>query len=313
MAFLRNYLRRDGPLLAAALLLAVVVWKYANDELTETQVVQARLELTVPPGIIVVSGVPPTVRATLGGTRRRLAGLDPAGVVARARLPEAEGLWPVRLSERDFTLPEGVFLADAPRPFELVLEKPFSRKFPVKVNTMGRPAPGAALLGALAEPAEVTVVGPKERFERLERQGVTQVETESVDLAGRRQSFVVPAKLNLPAEMFPQESVRVLVEIGAEPVSRTISGVEVKLLVPSGFDLRVRFEGAIALALRGDPRVLEALSANPGSILAMADVGSLGRVRPGAYEVDVKLQLPAGVSLAPGAEIPKVRVQLSEK
>jgi hypothetical protein len=313
VASFKAYLRRDGLLLGASLLLAVVVWKYANDELTETQSVQARLEYTVPNGFIVVSGKLPSVKAVLSGTRRRLAAMDPAAVSARAELPAAEGHTVVRLSEKDFSLPEGVFLAEPPRPFELVLEKPVARKFPVKINTMGRPAAGFILLGALAEPAEVTVVGPKDRFERLDRLGVTQVESESVDLAGKQQSFVTHVKLDLSGDLVPRESVKALVEIGAEPVTRTISGVEVKVLVPSGFDMKATVEGTVTLSLRGDPRLLGPLAENPKSIVALADLSALGKAKPGSHEVPVRVQLPAGVSLAPGAAAPKVRVQLSEK
>jgi YbbR domain-containing protein len=313
VASLKAYLRRDGLLLGAALLLAVVVWKYANDELTEAKPAQVRLTSVVPKGLVVVSGPPASLTVTLSGTRRRLAAVDPAGVAASLQLPDAEGHTTVQLSEKHFSLPEGVFLAEPPHPFEVVLEKPMTRKFPVRVSTMGRPAAGFVLLGTLAEPAEVTVVGPKEQFERLDRQGVTQVETESVDLAGRKQSFVTHVKLDLRSELVPQESVKAVVEIGAEPVVRAIAGVEVKVLVPSGFELRARVEGTVSVSLRGDPRLLEALSADPKGILAMADVAALGKVKPGTLEVPVRLQLPAGVQLAPGTAAPRVQIHLSEK
>lgn len=315
MASLRNYLRRDGWLLGLSLLLGALVWKYANDELTETQPVTVRLELAAPEGLTLVGRVPESVRLVLRGTRRGLAALDAAALVVRyADLPAKAGAVRVSLTEKNFALPEGVQIVDLPRPFEVVLDHLEGKLFAVRPAIAGRVAAGLVLLRAAAEPAEILATARKERLEELARQGVDYLETEPVDVSGKAKSFTAYARLLPPRDVQVVEPVKVWVEIGVEPVNREIPGVEVRLLQSAGLDLRLRLETPLlALPLRGDPRVLANLSRDPKDLLVMADVSGLAKSKPGVYDVPVRLQLPPGVALAPGAAVPKVQVQVLER
>jgi len=310
MAALRAYLKRNGLLILASLLLAVLVWKYVNDELTETRVVDARLVLDVPPGLTLAAPVQPTVRAVLRATSRNLARLEQ--VTAHYKLPNRAGPIEVALRSGDFALPAGVEMSELPDRFFVDLEHLERKTVLVRVVTTGQPATGYVVSGVPgAEPAEVDISGRKETIE-----SVKEVRTQAVDLGGKNKPFTKDVQLVAPPEVrCRSELVLVFVDIGVEPVIREVVGVDVKVLVPSGFDTRVRAEPAlIAVKLRGDPAVLTGLASNPREILAVADLSGLVKpLKPEGQEVPVRLVLPPGVSLAPGAAAPKVRVHLSEK
>jgi hypothetical protein len=79
--------------------------------------------------------------------------------------------------------------------------------------------------------------------------------------------------------------------------------------MPPGFARNVEIETpAVTLRLQGEPKAITALEAR--SVMVMVDVSGLAAAETGGYELPAMLQLPAGISLAPGVSPPKVRVQL---
>jgi YbbR domain-containing protein len=312
VASLREYLKRDGLLLLAALLLAVLVWNYVNDELTETLTVWPRLELQVPEGLTLSKGAPTEIKVVLRGTRRSLGAVDAAKLTVRYRLPDRPGPAEVALRHSDFALPPGVEVYEFPERFEVGLEQVEKKKVPVRVEIVGSPQAGFVVSGVpLSEPGEVEISGRREIVE-----SIAQVRTQAVDLNGKNRFFSANFRLAVPPEVQCQpESVLVSVDIGVEPVTRDISGVDVRALVPSGFDMRVRVDPAlVTVKLRGAPAVLTGLDLNPREIVALADLSGLTRpFKAESFEVPVRLVLPPGVVLAPGTTAPRVRVQIGEK
>lgn len=303
MPRLRSYLRRDGLLLAVSLLLAILIWKYVDDELTETRLVQARLELEVPPGLTVAGNLPATVTVELRGTRRRMAALEFNQVVARRALPpDVAGSVSLSLAEKDFLLPEGVVVADLPRPLTLQIERLAPKRVRVLPDITGQVAPGFEAAYE-AVPREVVVLGRQEILEGLDR-----LLTEPVNVSGRREDLETDVGLQLPPGVHYDRPVKVVVRVRPKPVPRELTGVKVSLLVPSGFDLRARVESPpITLELLVEERVLPSL--DPRSVEALADLSALAG-KPGSYDLPVTVHLPPGVSLKPGFEPPKVRVRL---
>ena len=309
MPGLKKYLKRDGLLLVASLLLAVLVWTYVNDELTETRSVQVRLEIKVPGDLEVVSGALSSVRVTLRGPRGRMAALDPREVLARYELPaEAQGDVLVKLSEEDFIrLPEGVELAAPPESFSVKVGRLVPVRVKVIVRTEGEPAPGYAIIESpRAEPAQVLVRGRKGAVEKL-----THVYTETLNVGDRREWL--PTYVGIATEegsgVYCSERVLVLMKIGKAPVPRDVPNIEVKVLSPPGFNREVTLETtSITLRIYGDPQRVTAVEAR--NILVMADVSGLAKLEKSTYEVQVELKLPAGISLAPGVSLPKVPVRL---
>jgi YbbR domain-containing protein len=312
MASLREYLRRDGLLLLAALLLAVLVWSYVNDELTETVTVSPRLELQVPEHLTVSQGAPREVTVTLRGTRRSLNAVDAGRLVVRYQLPDRQGPVDVALRSGDFALPPGVEVASYPERFQVQIEKLEKKTVPVRVETFGRLAAGFVVSGTgvpLAEPAEVELHGRREVIEP-----VAQVLTEPLNLGGKNKSFSTDVRLLAPPEARAKpERVLVFVDVGVEPVECEISGVIVGVPVPGGFDVRVRVEPAsITVRLCGPASQVTRLTAR--DVRAVAEIPELAKpLKAESLDATVRLILPAGVSLVPGAAVPKVRVQISEK
>jgi hypothetical protein len=300
------YLRRDGLLLLGALLLAVLVWSYANDELTEVRQYQVRLDLRVPPGLTVVSGAVASVQVRLHGPRGRMAGVDQRTISAHYDLPDdAAGFVLVALTEKNFVLPAGLQLSELPEPFGLTVERLAQARVKVLVRTEGQPAEGHVVREApRAEPAEVLVRGRQEKIEELEH-----LFTEPVSIAGRREWQPAYFNLSLEDGLYCSERVLVLMRIGAAHVPRDVSNIVVRLLMPPGFARNVEIETpAVTLRLQGEPKAITALEAR--SVMVMVDVSGLAAAETGGYELPAMLQLPAGISLAPGVSPPKVRVQL---
>ncbi len=309
MPGLKKYLKRDGLLLLTSLVLAVLVWAYVDDELTETRTVQVRLELKIPEGLELISRPPGAVGVTLRGPRGRMAALDVKSVLARYELPAgAQGDVPVKLTEEDFLgLPEGVKVAVLPERFSVKAGRLVPVRVKVIVRTEGEPAPGYAIVESpRAEPAQVLVRGRKEAVEKL-----TLVYTETLDVGGRREW--PPTYVGIATEegsgIYCSEQVLVLMKIGKAPVPRDVPNIEVKVLRPPGFKREVTLETtSITLRLYGAPQRVTAVEAR--NILVMADVSGLAKLEKGTYEIQVKLKLPPGISLAPGVSLPKVPVRL---
>ena len=212
MKNLGAYFKRDGLLLLGALLLAVLVWKYVDDELTESRTVAVRLDLRVPQGITLVSGAVGSVEVVLRGPRGRMANIDPKELIARYKLPaptEARSVITVRLAERDINgLPGGVEVAGLPESFEVVVERQMEKRVPVRVSREGGAAEGFAVIrGPHVEPGEVRVRGTKDKIESVEF-----VETEVIDLTGRRESFSASVGLVTEEGVHCSERVLVVVE-----------------------------------------------------------------------------------------------------
>jgi hypothetical protein len=311
MAGLKRYLKRDGLLVVTSLVLAVLVWAYVDDELTETRTVAVRLEVKIPENLELISKPPSTVRVALRGPRGRMAALDVKSVLARYELPAgAQGDVPVKLTEEDFLrLPEGVKVAVLPESFSIKTAPRLAKRVKVTVYPIkdSKPAEGYAVLESpRAVPGEVMVRGRKEKIENL-----SVVYTEKVDISGRREWR--PAYFNVVTEegVICNERVLVLMKIGKAPVPRDVPNVAVKLLIPPGFTLRVKLvsTSTITVRLYGNPEQVTAV--DPRSILAVVDVSSLVEAEKGkAHPLAITVKPPAGLSLAPGATVPKALVQV---
>jgi YbbR domain-containing protein len=304
---LRGYLKRDGLLLLGSVLLGVLVWKYVDDELTESRKVVVRLNMVVPEGLTVVSGAVNGVEVTLRGPRGRMAGLDPSRVVARYEIPmpgESRGSVLVRLSENDFTgLPEGVGVAVLPEGFTVTVEKQVEKLVDVRVN-VNQPPEGFEITRAYALPSKVKVRGTRDDIEPM-----THVLTEPIDVSGERRNIERKADLEAGPRVRCSERVLVVVEIGRPPVPRDVHNVEVMVLAPQNFGRRVELEEtAITVRVLCDPQMVGVV--DPRSIRAMVDVSGLAELKDDTYELPVLLQLPRSLSLPQGAKTPRVRVRL---
>jgi len=308
MAGLKRYLKRDGLLVVTSLVLAVLVWAYVDDELTETRTVQVRLDLKIPEGLEVVPEPPSTVKVTLRGPRGRMVALDAKSVLARYELPpRARGDVPVNLTEDDFIgLPEGVKVAALPESFSVKVGQLVPVRVKVIIRIEGEPAPGYALGTRRAEPAQVLVRGRQEAVEKL-----THVYTETLDISGRREWPPTYVDIATEEGIICSERVLVLMEISKAPVPRDVPNIAVKLLIPPGFDRGVKLvsTSTITVRLYGNPERVTAV--DPRSILAVVDVSSLVDAEKGkTYELAITVKPPAGLSLAPDATVPKALVQV---
>lgn len=310
MSSVRQYLRDNWLLLLASLLLAVLVWNYVNDELTESLTIWPHLApQEIPEKLTLAKGAPTEIKVVLRGTRRSLSAVDASKMVVHYKLPTHAGPAEITLRSGDFNLPPGVEVSEFPERFNIELEEIDEKSVPVRVITEGAPQPGYAVAGVTAMPAEVKISGRHEAIDRI-----TQLETRPIDLASKNRRFSAYAPLVIPSEVRCQpDFVAVSVDIGPQPVVRDFTDVEVKYPAANGTELKVRIDPPqISVRLRGDQKVLLAMTAR--DILAFVDASSLPKTaRPEQQEARVRLVLPRGVELATEESELKVRIQIVEK
>jgi YbbR domain-containing protein len=307
---LKTYLKRDGLLLLGSLVLSVLVWNYVNDELSESRTVEVPLNLRVPEGLTVVSGAVDNVEVVLRGPRGRMASLDTESIAARFDIPrtsEPRSEVLVRLTERDFVdLPAGVELAQLPDGFTVVVELQERKRVPVRVQPVGNPAEGFAVIRApRVEPGEVWVRGIKDKIADLEF-----LKTEEIDVGGRQESFSASVRLVAPSGVHCTERVLVVVEIGKPPIAREVANIPVKVLMPEGFKHKIELlTSTVTVQIYGDPQQVTLVG--PRNVLAMVDVSRLAESEGGLYPLPVKVvKLPPGITLAPGTKEPRITVRL---
>lgn len=141
-------------------------------------------------------------------------------VVCQLNLSQAKDLaiYDVPLIARDVNgnlVSAGIRLVpDHVQVFAVVQQRKASRSLEIKPNLVGEPEPGYQLGQVSVEPAALTVVGNEAQV-----QGITEVQTDPVSLAGKKETWVEPIGVTLPEGLkgYP-EKVWLTIEIIKKPV-----------------------------------------------------------------------------------------------
>jgi YbbR domain-containing protein len=172
------------------------------------------------------------------------------------------------------------------RVFIHVLPAEGSRSVLVKPRFSGAVALGYAVTAIDVDPLAVTVSGPSQALAQLD-----SVQTEPIDLAGRRTDLDVEAALELPAGITAAETsvVRVALTVEAQGSSR-LYVVGLALDGARG-DLQYRLSVPDVLVTAGGlTSELEGLE--PTALLGRLDVSGLGL---GTHSVPVRVRPPVGL------------------
>jgi YbbR domain-containing protein len=307
----RGYFKSNGLLLLGSLLLAVLVWNYVHDELTETRALRVKFNVVLPVDLTVVSGVPGQVTVTLRARRGQMSGIAARSLSVRYDVPQrAIGEHQVRLTADNILgLPDEVTVESfSPKVLYLRLERQVSKQVEVRVAVKGTPAAGYELSGRYARPSRVEVLGSREVV-----QGLTFLNTQSIDITNERESVEKNTVLKLKPGVYCKERVLAVVEIRKSPTLRVLESIPVKLVTPNGWKrvAEVSLNDTISLTVVGEEQLVTTV--NPESIMAVVDVSSLQdrSLRAGSYSLPIRVVLPAGLSLSKDCVVPKAVVQLS--
>jgi hypothetical protein len=287
--WLRALFLEDWTLKALAMLITLGLW-YAvtTQRAPATKRLHAvPLEFLLPDGVDIGNDPLDKVDVTLEGSQDKLAVLTARDLVAQV---DVTGLLPgdrtPRLTDKNVSmdLPDGVrILGITPRSLTLHLEPVVMGEVPVEARFEGAPPAGFARGPAQVMPERIRVRGPQSHVAAVER-----AYTETISLAGRRETLVLPqVAVDIPDhKVVPLDaSVSVRVEIGEEQSERRFTNVPVRgdgggTVTPDSASVTLRGPRSVVETLRPDDLRLVIMQGEDGRPSARLTLppGAQGRV-----------------------------------
>jgi YbbR domain-containing protein len=212
----------DLALRVASVVLALVLWvAVAGPKSAEIAVVAPVEFRNVPDGLELVGDFPRTIEVWLRGSPGIVHRLRPGEVYAAVDLEGAvPGPRTVHLSGREVRAPYGARIETLrPSFLSLALERTERKTVPVKPRLAGEPAPGHAVVGIVASPAEVAVSGPQSLLATLDALSTAPVAVAQAKMKLVREVSLDPAPAPLRLVDAPA-SVRVTVSVERREESR---------------------------------------------------------------------------------------------
>ena len=169
-----------------------------------------------------------------------------------------------------------------------IRQNTLTRALPLRASTVGAPAPGYRISAVAVSPATINVEGSLEDLQQLD-----SIVLEPIDTSGAQTTVARAVELELPEGLSSSDPhlVTVAVEVTA------IDGVSTFAVEPSFADL------SPDLRVRSALRVVEVTLAGPLPVLNSLTTDEIrltvpvGGLNPGGYELELEVDLPAGVEL----------------
>ncbi len=170
-----------------SLAFAVVLWFFVMGEsrMEVTHVVPLEYE-RLPKGLMIANEVPSSVAVRINGPRSLQVNLNPNDITLRVDLYDlSAGVTSFKRLEESLNLPSGLKITRiSPSFVDVKLERVRDKDIPVKVVLVGQPVEGFLVSEVRSVPEKVVVTGAES-----ELKGVSEVETDEVDLTNVRESF----------------------------------------------------------------------------------------------------------------------------
>jgi YbbR domain-containing protein len=226
---LRRIFVEDWSLKLLSLAIAIVLWLLVTGQNQPvTAHVNVQLNFIRPQALEISNDPPRTVDVMLTGSRNKLDDLTSLDLVATVDISDQRaGERVLRLADKaQITLPQGIKVDGfQPSAIPIRLEEIVDRQVAVEPKLEGKPDDGYEVYSVYPNKDRVAVRGPASRVE-----GLQKVPTESIWLAGHKESFtasnvaldVADPKIDLLEPM-----VNVAIEIGERRIEKTFAGVDV--------------------------------------------------------------------------------------
>ncbi len=224
---MRRIFLEDWSLKLLSLAIALVLWLVVTGQNQPvTAHVNVQLNFIRPQSLEISNDPPRTVDVMLTGSRSKLDDLTTLDLVATVDISDQRaGERVLRLADKaQITLPQGVKVDGfQPSAIPVRLEPIVERQVSIEAKLEGKPADGFEVYSVRPSKGSVTLRGPESRVLALQK-----VQTESVFVAGRKESFTSPnVALDVPDTKVDliDPVVSVDVEIGERRVEKNFSGV----------------------------------------------------------------------------------------
>ena len=284
---MKDFLFKNLSLKILSFFFAISLWLFVNLKATaeSTLHIPVRWE-SLPSFLEITNEVIDSVRVRVAGPRRILANFEPSRLPVTLDLSDAKvGLSNYQINEKMVHLPPGLTATVLPPDtiqfkFELIVTKG------VEVNPLleGGLDEGYVVEGVEVLPNRVEIVGAQS-----EVQGISQVNTEAIDVTGRRESFEIKAKIVVGRpHAWPstgQEEVEVRVAIAEKAVRRLLKQISLKVENPRE---SIRLEPPrVDVVLEGPADKLDSVAADQIAVSVV-----LPKEGPLPESLPVKIRLP---------------------
>lgn len=290
---MKDFLFRNISLKILSFFFAFSLWLFVNLKATAESTLQIPLLLeNLPTFLAITNEVNDSVRVRVAGPRRILSNLEPHKSPVALDLSDAKvGLSNYQINEKMIHLPPGLTATVLPPDtIQFKFELTVTKGVEVRPRFRGKPAEGHVLEGGEVVPKRVEIVGAQS-----EVQGISQVDTEPIDVTERRESFETQVKIVLAQpHAWPstgQGEVQVLVSIAEVPVQRLLKQITLKVQNARGW---VRLDPPwVGIVLEGPAGKIDSLL--PEQIAASVVLPEEG---PIPESLPVRIQLPVDGILA---------------
>lgn len=285
---------RNWPVKIISVAAAVLLFLFNQMATLEERFLSVPLHMEMAEQFIPAETYPKTVRVTLRGQSEEvnLVLEDDIEVYADFSDYTQEGTYtvPVRiLKEGSLAHIDPLELQVEPKQLTLKIEKKISKSVRVEPSLVGYPAKGYELKQYFLTPSSVQIEGLESTIRDLDT-----VETESIDLSGRREDFTLRLRLKKPNEFsaFPGgNTVEFFGIIQENTILKTIENVDL-IALDLASDLKVSGLPQDALIMvQGTQLLLEKLSKE--EYILTIDCSEISE--PGVYKLPVTPEVPRDV------------------
>jgi YbbR domain-containing protein len=200
-----------------ALVIAVILWGIAHGSSSVEQGLDIPVSFHGLPNDLVVTGQSTDqVNIRVRGSRSALRNLSPAKLDYVVDVAGAKpGLAAYEIDVSRFDLPRGAnVVSRSPATLEVEFERRGRRAVRIRADIEGEPSPGFLMGEVVVDPPRVWLTGARSEVMRL-----TEVVTETIDVAGAQTSIDREARLSLGGgHVWMEETRLVRVKIPIEPV-----------------------------------------------------------------------------------------------
>ena len=287
-------LLHNWPVKALSLAAAILLLVFHDISRLEERFFSVPLELELPEGYVPASNYPDNVRISLRGESEEIFRILEEDIRAYVDLTEHDNAGefkePIRV-ERLGTARgiEPLEIGVEPLEVTITLEETMQKGVEVRPSLSGFPPTGYELTQYQISPSTVEIEGPRSRVEELEK-----VETEDIELTGRREDFSVRVRLERPdplVDFLGGDVVEFRGIVEEAVVLHTFEPVETVVL---GLDPAFEIEGALPNGtVRVQGRQLDLEETEPEQVQLLADASGISE--PGAYELTVRPDVPQGL------------------
>lgn len=283
---------RNNTLMLLSLLLAFVLWLYVSNEQNPVRekILTINLEVSgLADNLVIIGGMPDSVRVRVQGNRTQLANLAPVDFKAVVNIPEGntgDFAVPVQVST-----PTGLRVAQViPDEVHLSVDRVVEKQITVAVSLRGAPAEGFTALAPIYQPGMVVARGPSRNVESIGQA------TAMVDIQGAANNVEQTLQVSVGSDSITLNPavVHVTIPIVSAVATKNVPVVPQVTGVPAaGFTVKNTSADPLTVQLSGSAETL-----GPVTSIKTEPVDVQGAKKNITKEVG--LALPEGVSAQPG-------------